>query len=324
MRKAVAAAALLLLMGGMAVCLVSCGTSPPPPSAVPGPPNTIRVSGAWALYPMMLRWAEEYQKLHPDVQVGVWAGGSGKGASDALGGVVDIGMVSRTVNAEEERQGAFWVPVVKDAVVPVANAANPVAKDLATRGLTRDQCAALWLEGRTATWGALVSRPAVREEVRVYTRSDVCGAAEAWAEYLGKGQEDLVGQGVYGDPGMVEAVRSNSLGIGFSNLNYAYDANTDRPVAGLMPIPVDIDGDGRIAESESFYATRTDVKQAIAEGVYPSPPARDLNLVTEGRPEGLTREFVVWVLTDGQQYVDEAGYVALPRQKLSAALEKLD
>ena len=56
---------------------------------------------------------------------------------------------------------------------------------------------------------------------------------------------------------------------------------------------------------------------------YP-PPARDLNLVTEGRPEGLTREFVVWVLTDGQQYVDEAGYVALPPQKLSAALEKLD
>jgi len=323
MRKAAEAAALLLLVVGMAVCLASCGTSPPPPSGVPGPPDTIRVSGAWALYPMMLRWAEEYQKLHPEVQVGVWAGGSGKGASDALGGVVEIGMVSRSIHPEEERQGAFWVSVVKDAIVPVANAANPVAKDLTARGLTRDQCAALWLEGSAATWGALVSRPAVKGEVHVYTRSDVCGAAEAWAEYLGKGQKDLVGQRVYGDPGMVEAVRSNSLGIGFNNLNYAYDANTDRPVAGLMPIPIDIDGDGRIAESESFYGTRTDVKQAIVGGVYPSPPARDLNLLTKGKPEGLTREFMLWILTDGQQYVDESGYVELPQQKLSGALEKL-
>jgi len=116
MRKALAAAALLLLLVGAAVCLVSCGTSPPPPSGVPGPPNTVRVSGAWALYPMMLRWAEEYQKLHPDVQVGVWAGGSTKGASDALGGVVDIGMISRSIHPEEEKQGGFWVPAAKEAV----------------------------------------------------------------------------------------------------------------------------------------------------------------------------------------------------------------
>jgi phosphate transport system substrate-binding protein len=323
MRKALAAAVPVMLLVGMAVCLVSCGTSPPPPAGVPGPPNTIRVSGAWALYPMMLRWAEEYHKVRPDVEVGVWAGGSGKGASDVLGGVVDIGMVSRSVHPEEERQGGFWVPVVKDAVVAVASTANPVAKELAGRGLTREQCAALWVEGREATWGALVSRPAVREKARVYTRSDICGAAEAWAQYLGKGQEELLGTGVYGDPGMVEAVRSNSLGIGFNNLNYAYDTNTDRPVAGLMPIPIDIDGDGRIAESESFYGTRTEVKRAIAEGVYPSPPARDLNLLTKGEPEGLAREFLLWVLTDGQQYVDKAGYVELPQEKLSAALDKL-
>ncbi len=323
MKLALAAAVRLMLVVGMAVCIVSCGTSPPPPSGMPGPPNTIRVSGAWAFYPMMLRWADEYQKLHPEVQVGVWAGGSGKGAGDVLSGVVDIGMVSRSIQPEEERHGAFWLPVVRDAVVPVASAANPVAKDLSDRGLTREQFAALWLEQEVMTWGSLVSRPAIRDKVHVYTRSDVCGGAEAWAEYLGAGQADLGGQRVYGDPGMVEAVRSNSLAIGFNNLNYAYDANTDRPVAGLMAVPIDIDGDGRITQSESFYATRTEVKQAIAEGAYPSPPARDLNLITKGRPEGLARKFLLWVLTDGQQYVDESGYVALPPQKLTAALEKL-
>jgi phosphate transport system substrate-binding protein len=272
---------------------------------------------------MMGRWAEEYQKLHPEVQVAVWGGGSGKGATDALGGAVQIGMVSRDVHPEEEKQGGFWVPVVKDAVVLVANPGNPVAKDLAVRGLKRDQCMALWLEREDATWGSLVSRPEVTEKVRVYTRSDACGAAEVWAQYLGKLQENLVGTGVPGDPGMAEAVQKDTLGIGFNNLNYVYDADTDRPVANLMPVPLDIDGDGHIAELESFYQTRTDVKRAIAEGVYPSPPSRDLSLLIKGKPKGLTRDFLLWILTDGQKYVDEAGYVELPQQKLSAAVAKL-
>jgi len=323
MRKASVAAARLLLLAGMSICLVSCGEKPPPPKWAREPANMIRVSGAWALYPMMVRWADEYEKLHPQVQVAVWGGGTGKGVTEALRGLVQIAMVSRQIQPEEEKQGGFWVPVAKDAVVPVASAGNPVAKDLAARGLTRDQCAALWLERKGATWGSLVSRPEVSDKVRVYTRSDICGAAEVWAGYLGKRQEDLLGTGVPGDPGMTDAVRRDTFGIGFNNLNYAYDANTDKPIAGLMPIPIDIDGDGHIAEAESFYETRTEVKRAIAEGVYPSPPARELSLITKGKPEGLTREFLLWILTDGQKYLDEAGYIELPQQKLSAAVEKL-
>ena len=57
--------------------------------------GTITASGAFALYPLMVKWGEEYQKLHPDVQFDISAGGAGKGMTDALGGQVDIGMVSR-------------------------------------------------------------------------------------------------------------------------------------------------------------------------------------------------------------------------------------
>ena len=67
--------------------------------------GTITVSGAWALYPMMVRWGEEFQKLHPDVRLDISAGGAGKGMADALANAVDIGMVSREVHPEE----AAWV-----------------------------------------------------------------------------------------------------------------------------------------------------------------------------------------------------------------------
>jgi phosphate transport system substrate-binding protein len=63
---------------------------------------------------------------------------------------------------------------------------------------------------------------------------------------------------------------------------------------------------------------------AVATGRYPSPPARDLNLVTKGKPTGLTKAFIAWILTDGQKYVDEVGYIALVKSKLDAASKKLD
>ena len=284
--------------------------------------GTIRVSGAWALYPMMVKWAEEYQKLNPGVRVDVSAGGAGKGATDALGGLVDIGMISRDVRPEEEQRGGFWVSVVKDAVLPTANAANPVAKELMKRGVKRETFVALWVQGKQMTWGQ-VGGGKSRDQARVYTRSDACGAGETWAKYLGKDQEDLQGTAVYGDPGIAEAVQRDRLGIGYNNLNYAYDASTGRPVKGLMVVPIDINGDGKLSKGESCYATRQSVKKAIATGIFPSPPARDLNLLTKGKPTGLTRDLLLWILRDGQKYVDEAGYIELPRQRIAASVKKI-
>lgn len=33
-------------------------------STLSAPRSTIKVSGAFSLYPMMVKWAEEYQKIH--------------------------------------------------------------------------------------------------------------------------------------------------------------------------------------------------------------------------------------------------------------------
>ena len=285
--------------------------------------GSLSLSGAWALYPMALKWTEEFQKLHPGVRIDVQAGGAGKGIADALAGMVDIGMVSRDIHPAEVDKGAFAIAVTKDAVVPMANLRNPFLKDLQSRGLRREEFAALWIDRTLKTWDALFGR-AGRSEVHVYTRSDACGAAETWAAYLGKRQEDLAGVGVYGDPGLAEAVRRDPLGIGYNNVNFAYDARSLRPVEGLAVLPLDLDGNGRLDPAESFYATRDDLTKAIAEGRYPSPPARDLYFVTKGRPgKPVLAAFLQWVLTQGQTFVTETGYIRLAPERLQEELGKI-
>ncbi len=284
---------------------------------------TITVSGAFALYPMMGRWTEEFNKVYPEVKFDVSAGGAGKGMTDALAGAVEIGMVSREIRPEEVQKGAFWVSVTKDAVFMVVNEKNPVWEDLHKKGVTQDTIKGIYITGEVTTWGQVVGRPEVKDPIHVFTRSDSAGAPEVWAAYLGKKQENLKGIGVSGDPGLLEAVVKDPLGIGFNNLGYAFDLQTGKPVAGVRVVPLDVNKNGQ-ADPEEIYDTEKQAVEAINAGKYPSPPARDLNLVTKGKPSGAIKAFIIWILNDGQKYVNEAGYIALPDVQLKGELKKLD
>jgi phosphate transport system substrate-binding protein len=301
----------------------ACNSASQPSPAGAELQGTITVSGAWALYPMMVSWGEEFQKQNPGVQFDISAGGAGKGMADAVGGAVDIGMVSREIHPEEIEQGAFWVAVTTDAVFLTVNAQNPVWADLHEKGIPRETLIGIYITGEITTWGQVVGRPEVTDPIHIFTRSDACGAAETWAAYLGGRQEDLLGIGVYGDPGVLDAVIKDPLGIGYNNLNYAFDMESGLPLAGAQVAPLDVNDNGMVDPDERID-TKEQAIRAVAQGFYPSPPARDLNLVTRGQPTGLVSAFIRWILTDGQQFVDAAGYIPLPAEKLAGELDKLE
>jgi phosphate transport system substrate-binding protein len=284
----------------------------------------ISISGAFALYPMVVKWADEYKKVNPGVRFDISAGGAGKGISDALSGMVEIGMVSREIYPEELKKGAFPIAVTKDAVVAVVNEANPAINDIMTKGLRKDVGSNIWITGKCTTWaqafGIKSSSP-----IHVYTRSDACGAAEMWAKFFGKKQEDLLGVGVFGDPGLAQAVKRDPLGIGFNNIGYAYDASTKKLIKGLKVVPIDLNNNGKIDSDENFYDSMNDIIEAIASGKYPSPPARELYFVMKGNPGNnkVLTEFIKWVLTDGQKFVYESGYITLPHERIEAERKKL-
>ena len=312
---------ILAIVIAVALLLPACSASTTD-TGTDGTKGTLTISGAFALYPMMTRWAEEYQRLNPGVQFDISAGGAGKGMADALSGAVDIGMVSRDVTAEEEAQGAYWVAVTKDAVFPVVNAQNPVLADLMETGLSQEVFTGIFVTGEFKTWGEAIGNPAITDEIHVYTRSDACGAAETWAKYLGSKQENLLGIGVFGDPGLLDAVIKDPQGIGFNNLNYAYDMASRKAVAGAAILPIDVNNNGLI-DPDEVLSTKAEAVAAVANGKYPSPPARMENLVTKGKPDGLTQAFIQWILSDGQQYLEEAGYIPLPAAQLEESMQKI-
>jgi phosphate transport system substrate-binding protein len=286
--------------------------------------GNITITGAFALYPLAVKWAEEFRKIHPNVRIDVSAGGAGKGITDVLSSVSDIAMLSRDLNPEEVKKGAFPLTVTKDAVVPTVSANNPILFNLLVKGIKKEALENLFIKGEYKYWEQATGIK-TKMPVHVYTRSDAAGAAETWAKYFGKKQEDLLGIGVYGDPGQAQAIKKDPAAIGFSNIVYVYDLKTKEQTHGLIVLPIDLNNNGKIDTYENFYRTMDELIAAIAAGKYPSPPARELYFVTKGNPSNnsIAAEFIKWVLTAGQQYVHESGYIDLTPETLKSELAKI-
>lgn len=280
--------------------------------------GSFSISGAFALYPLTVKWVEEFRKDYPDIQVDVSAGGAGKGMADVLANMVDLGMFSREVTQAEKEKGAWHIAVAKDAVVATINDQNPFKNEILIKGVSQANLKKLYLSEKNMFWSEFNEDIKTEASIHVYTRSDACGAAQVWASFLETDQESLKGIGVYGDPGMTDAVKKDVMGIGYNNVAYAFDVTTRLKYKGIEILPIDFNGNGQIDAEENIYQSLDSLMSAISTGQYPSPPARELYFISKGKPNNpLVILFLKWVLTKGQGFVSQAGYVSLTNEKVS-------
>lgn len=286
--------------------------------------GSISVSGAFALYPIVILWSEDFKKEHPNVRFNISAGGAGKGIADVLSSMVEIGLVSRDLHPLEVEKGAFPIHVAKDAVLGTINERHPNYDLIKQRGMTQQELRAIFVDKKYKSWHDIDVRfddlP-----IEVYVRSDAAGGAETWAKFLGEMQEGLHGVGIFGDPALAQAIKENPAAIGFNNINYVYDLVSKKTTADIAVIPIDKNANGRIDPEENFYEHLDSLTQAISANRYPSPPARDLTFVIcKDANSALVKDFIRFVLAEKNQgYLLENGYVPLNDSLRKAELNKL-
>ena len=287
----------------------------------------ISFTGAFALYPLNLKWSEEYKKNHPEINFNIQPGGAGKGLTDVLTGNSDVGMFSREISDNELNKGVWYIALARDAVFATINSNNPYADSLKKRGITKDMLKGIFIDGKFSTWEQLLDIKNVDKphKLNVYIRSDASGAAESWAAYFNMHQDNLKGIGMMGDPGIADAVKKDVNGIGFNNPQYIFDVQSGNKITGIEILPLDVNSNGKIDSVENFYSGLSGVENATLNGNYPSPPVRDLYFVCKQKPTNqVIIDYFKWILTDGQQFIKNAGYVALPGDVIKEQLKKLE
>jgi phosphate transport system substrate-binding protein len=132
------------------------------------------ISGAYALSPLMKKWADSFMNIHRDVKITILETGTGQGIADLIDKKTDLAMISRPLSDDEIEAGIWLMPVAKDGVAIIANDENPFIPRLMKQGLSPDEIQKLFTSPVPPSWGELLDTTG-RDKPFVYTRADESG-----------------------------------------------------------------------------------------------------------------------------------------------------
>ncbi len=281
------------------------------------------ISGAYALSPLMQKWADGFMNIHRDVKITIHETGSGQGIADLIDKKTDLAMISRPLSDDEKDSGIWLIPVAKDGVAIIVNDRNPYMSRLMKQGLSPDEIQQLFTSPVTPSWGALLDTSG-NVKPDVYIRADESGASDVLAGFCFRKASDLKGTGVTGDKEMINSVSKDPLAVGYCNLSFAFEAPSGNRREHIQIIPFDLDFDNTIGRTETPFKDLETAHRSIWLGIYPESLCRDLaigSLGTPGNPAILA--FLGYVIGDGQEFVKNLGLCELSSVHLRFARESL-
>lgn len=276
------------LLGFLTLALVACGGSERVSRTL------IQNKGSDTLVNVAQAWAEAYALIDPTVAVAVTGGGSGTGFAALIGGSVDIANASRSMEGEEIEMARRNNVMPNELIVGFDALAVFIHPDNPADSFTLAQLADIYSEnGPTESWsqlGITVPDCGSDEIVRV-SRQNSSGTYVYFQEaILGDSDYKLGSLDMAGSSEVVDLVEKTPCAIGYSGLAYATE---DVKIPCLM-------------SEESANCVAPSTASAI-DGTYPI--ARPLFMYTNGQPEGVTKEYIDWILSDqGQCIILNKGY----------------
>ncbi|MGD0755757.1 MAG: substrate-binding domain-containing protein [Bacteroidales bacterium] len=273
--------------------------------------GSFTISGAYALYPLVRKWSDDFMKINPAVKIVVTTGGTGQGIDDLLAKKNQLAMISRPLTNDEQTEGIWVLPVAKEGVAPIVNQKNPFIKRILERGITPEKLINLFTGEKSMTWGELLDTT-VKEKIIVYTRADESGAADVWANFLWKEVSDLKGIKVVGDDEMIKSIQGNLLSIGYCNFSYAFEPVTGGRIKDIQVMPIDLNFDRIIDRKERPFTNINKAHRGLWLGYYPKNLTRELTFGSVGKPtDSAVLEFLYYTLTVGQADVANEGFCEL-------------
>ncbi|HEV2245637.1 MAG TPA: phosphate ABC transporter substrate-binding protein PstS [Terriglobia bacterium] len=299
---------------------------------------TLNAAGATFPYPIYSKWFSDYQKLHPNVAINYQPIGSGGGIRQLHAGTVDFGASDMPLKDDMLQQMNLHIvqfPTVLGAVVPSYNLPGV---DVPLK-FTPAALAGIYL-AKITKWNApeiQKNNPGVKlpaKDITVVHRSDGSGTTFVWTDYLSKVSPEWkskvgsntsvqwpVGLGGKGNEGVAGIVKQTPYSIGYVELIYALQNNMSY---GLVKNSA---GNFVKASLETAKEAAADAASEMQDDVRVSitnPPGKDAYpicsftylLIPVRIPDAAKRDaikdFLHWMLTDGQGMVESLDYGQLP------------
>ena len=302
-----------------------------------GKPVTLRGGGATFPYPIYEQWFSSFHAVNPFVQFAYEPVGSLAGIAQLCAGRSDFAGSDIPVSALPDptaHTSLLEFPSVVGAVVIIYNLSE-WGGDLR---LTPEVLAGI-LDGHIRKW----NDPAIRalnhgslpdKPIQVVHRSDGSGTTFALTEYLSKVSENwravigrgatvnwLVGEGANGNEGVSKLVEQTPYSLGYTEFIYAFRhrlaSAAIRNAAGNF-----IDADLPSIAAAAANGTGWDTSDfAVSLSNVPGRQSYPISTYTRlvfSKPfeNKALRQFLQWVLVEGQRQCMGLGYAPLPRSMI--------
>jgi phosphate transport system substrate-binding protein len=310
----------------------------------------INAAGATFPLPIYQKWFGEWHKTHPGVEINYPGGGSGAGITQLTQGTVDFAASDMPMKDEQIaglKVKTLHFPTVLGAVVMSYNVPGVTT----TLKLSPQALAGIFL-GTIAKWNdkALAAdNPGVKfpnEEIVPVHRSDASGTTFVFTDYLGKVSPDFKkkvgsdtkvswpaeGLNGNGNPGVTAYVRQTPYSIGYIELTYA--VQNKMPYADLKNaagnwIKASLDSVTAAAASEAKRIPddfRVSITNASGKDAYPISTFTYMLIPTHFADPAkgkVMKDFLKWMLNDGQKEVAALDYAPLPKEVVSREEKQL-
>ena len=321
-------------------------------NAAPVPtPEIVMLTGAGATfpYPIYSKWFSDYNKIHSDIQINYQSIGSGAGIRQLLSGTVDFGASDAPMNDEQLGQAKIKIlhfPTVLGAVVPTYNITGFSQELKFSSGLLADIYLGKitkWNDPEIMKYNEGVNLPA--QDIVVVHRSDGSGTSYVWTDFLSKVSPEWagkvgkntsvnwpVGLGGKGNEGVAGLVKQTPGAIGYVELIYAVQNKLPygrvRNAAGVF-VRASLDsvtaaGAGVAASMPEDF--RVSITNAPGETAYPICSFTYLLIPTkieDANKKQIIKNFLLWMLNDGQKDAEPLTYAPLPKQVVTKELKQI-
>jgi phosphate transport system substrate-binding protein len=312
-------------------------------------PVLLNAAGATFPYPIYSKWFDLYHTAHSNVQINYQSIGSGGGIRQLLDKTVDFGASDGPMSDDQLKQASMPIlhfPTVLGAAIPSYNVPG-VQGDL---NFTADALAGIFL-GKVSKWNdpAIAgANPGVKlpsDDIVVVHRSDGSGTSYIWTDYLSKVSPEWqqkvgkgtsvnwpVGLGGKGNEGVSALIQQTPGSLGYVELIYA--------VQNKIPY-------GKVKNSSGTFV-KADLASVSAAAAAAAKNMPDDFRVSITNPEGkdaypiasftwllipskfadatkrdVVKDFLKWMMTDGQQYCDALSYAKLPKEVVAKEMKAI-
>lgn len=225
------------------------------------------ITGSSTVAPVISDLAKIYESMHEDVRIDVQTGGSSRGILDARKGISQIGMVSRSLNKDENDLTHFTL--AKDGLAIIVHKSNPIAE------LTEDQVREIYT-GKISNWKVFGGSD---REIVIVNKAEGRSTLELFLGFFNLKNSEIEADVIIGDNEQgIKTVSKSPNAIGYVSV-------------GAAEYNVSAGGALKLLKIRGIEATVNNVET----GKYPL--MRELNIVTKGVPTEVSRKFIEFVLS---------------------------